>query len=106
MYIFAIYMEEIFKHCTGFNWDDRNLSKNWLKQQVSKRESEQVFFNEPIIVFEDIKHSKSEMRYFLLGKTDKNRLLMIVFTIRRDLIRVISARDMSKKERSFYESKK
>lgn len=99
-------MEEIFKHCTGFDWDDGNSSKNWLKHQVSKRESEQTFFNEPVIVFQDIQHSESETRFFLLGKTDKNRLLMIVFTIRGELIRVISARDMSKKERSFYENKK
>lgn len=98
-------MEDILKDCTGFDWDDGNSSKNWLKHQVSKRESEQVFFNEPIIVFEDIKHSKSESRYYLLGKTDKHRLLMIVFTIRGNSIRLISARDMSKKERSFYENK-
>ena len=97
-------MEEVFKNCIGFDWDDGNSSKNWYKHQVSKRESEQVFFNKPIIVFEDIKHSDSEIRYYLLGKTNKNRLLMIVFTIREDLIRLISARDMSKKERSFYEN--
>lgn len=99
-------MDDVFKYCTGFDWDDANSSKNWLKQQVSKKESEQVFFNEPIIVFEDLKHSIDENRYFLLGKTDKSRLLMTVFTIRENLIRVISARDMSKKERSIYESKK
>ncbi len=97
-------MEEIFKNCIGFDWDEGNSSKNWFKHQVSKGESEQVFFNKPIIVFEDIKHSDSEIRYYLLGKANKNRLLMIVFTIREDLIRIISARDMSKKERSFYEN--
>jgi len=99
-------MEDIFKHCTGFDWNDGNSLKNWEKHQVSKRESEQTFFNEPIIVFEDFKLSESETRFFLLGKTDKNRLLLIVFSIRGELIRVISARDVSKKERSIYENKK
>lgn len=65
-------MEDIFKHCIGFDWDVGNSVKNWIKHQVSVKESEQVFFNEPIIVLEDIKHSKGESRFYLLGKTDKN----------------------------------
>ena len=103
LYIFAIYMENILKGCTGFNWDGGNSDKNWLKHFVSKRECEQVFFNKPIIIAHDEKHSQIELRYFLLGKTDNSRLLLIVFTIRDTLIRIISARDMSKKERSIYE---
>ena len=99
-------MEDIFKHCIGFDWDKGNSEKNWKKHQVSIRESEQAFFNQPIIVLEDFKHSIDESRFYLLGKTDKNRLLMIVFTISIQLIRIISARDMSEKERNIYESKK
>ncbi len=99
-------MEDIFKNCTGFDWDAGNSVKNWIKHQVSIKESEQAFFNEPIIVLEDIKHSEVESRFYLLGKTDKKRLFMVVFTIRLGLIRIISARDMSKKERNIYESKK
>jgi len=104
LYIFAIYMKNIFNSCTAFNWDAGNSTKNWIKHQVSITECEQTFFNEPIIVYEDKGHSENENRYFLLGKTNKNRLLLIVFTIRNHFIRVISARDMSKKEREIYES--
>jgi len=96
-------MENILKGCTGFDWDEGNSDKNWLKHLVSKRECEQVFFNKPIVIAQDEKHSQIELRYFLLGRTDNLRLLMIVFTVRDTLIRIISARDMSKKERSIYE---
>jgi uncharacterized DUF497 family protein len=65
-------------------------------------ECEETFFNQPLIVFDDIKHSKSEKRFYSLGRTDKERKLFMVFTIRNSLIRVISARDMSKKERERY----
>lgn len=60
------------------------------------------FFNEPLIVTKDEPHSIVEVRYFVLGKTDKERLLFIIFTIRGKKIRIISARDMSKKERRIY----
>jgi len=102
MYIFAIYMNEVFNKCNGFEWDEGNSLKNHVKHQVSKVECEQVFFNEPLIVHDDLKHSQNEKRWFLLGNTDLQRLLFIVFTIRNNLIRVISARDMNKKERKIY----
>jgi len=98
-------MKEFFSNCTGFNWDDGNSEKNWILHQVSKNECEQVFFNAPIVVGDDVLHSQSEKRWFLLGKTDKNRLLFLVFTVRENLIRIISARDMSKKERRIYYEK-
>ena len=68
-------------------------------------ESEQVFFNAPLLLLEDVKHSQMESRFHALGKTDEGRLLHITFTLRNDgkAIRVISARDMHKKERSIYE---
>ncbi len=83
--------------CIGFDWDEGNSDKNWILHQVSKNECEQVFFNAPIIVGDDKFHSQSELRWFLLGKTDNKRQLFIVFSIRDKLIRVISARNMSKK---------
>ncbi len=98
-------MLDILSNCTGFDWDDGNISKNWLKHQVSHTECEQVFFNAPLIVEEDSKHSQTEDRWFLLGRTDNQRLLFIVFTIRDTLIRIISARDMNKKERNIYHEK-
>lgn len=98
-------MEEInvLTQCEGFQWDSANAEKNWISHQVSQYECEEVFFNEPILLFEDTKHSQSEARKYALGKTNDGRKLFVVFTIRRKLIRVISARDMSKRERGIYE---
>jgi len=91
-------------NCSGFEWDKNNAAKNWFAHKVSPFECEQVFFNEPVVVKDDEKHSAEEMRYYILGQTDEKRLLYIVFTIRKNLIRVISARDMSRKERKVYKS--
>jgi uncharacterized DUF497 family protein len=95
-------MAELLEQCEGFQWDKGNSRKNWLRHQVTDAECEQVFFNKPLIVADDTKHLKIEKRWYVLGRTDSNRLLFVVFTIRRNLIRVISARDMNKKERSMY----
>lgn len=91
--------------CEGFQWDDGNLLKNWEKHSVTAMECEQVFFNQPLLAFPDVKHSEMEQRIFLLGQSDEQRKLFIVITIRGKLIRVISAREMSRKERSIYERK-
>lgn len=95
-------MIELLEPCEGFQWDKGNSRKNWLSHQVTDAECEQVFFNKPLIVADDPKHSQTEKRWYVLGRTDSNRLLFVVFTIRRNLIRVISTRDMNKKERSIY----
>jgi uncharacterized DUF497 family protein len=72
---------------------------------VRQGEAEQVFFNDPLLVVEDISHSVDELRLHALGRTDAGRLLHISFTLRGDgsLIRVISARTMHRKERTRYE---
>lgn len=88
----------------GFEWDDANIDKNWNSHQVSPQEAEQVFFNRPLLVADDVKHSQLEKRYYVLGQTDSDRPLFIAFTMRNHLIRVISARDMSRREREIYES--
>jgi uncharacterized DUF497 family protein len=90
---------------TGFDWDDGNGRKSADKHDVSQAEAESILFNDPLIVVEDMKHSRDEQRFHALGKTTQGRLLHITFTIRGDgaLIRVISARDMDRKERRFYE---
>ena len=93
---------ELPEGCNGFDWDEGNLDKKWQKHQVAPFESEQVFFNQPLVVTNDFKHSDSEKRYFALGRTDQDRHLFIVFTVRKGLIRIISARNMSKKERKVY----
>ncbi|MHB1688762.1 MAG: BrnT family toxin [Ignavibacteriaceae bacterium] len=69
-------MKDILESCEGFDWDDANSNKNWLKHKVSKVECEQVFFNRPLIIADDEKHSESERRWFLLGRTDMDRNLL------------------------------
>ena len=87
---------------TGFDWDEGNQDKNWLKHQVSKGECEEVFFNVPLLIDDDAKHSQIEQRYLALGHTNKGRRLFVSFVVREDKIRVISARDMHRKERKVY----
>ncbi len=91
--------------CTGFDWDDGNLEKNWELHRVPFWEAEEVFFSEPLVVRPDREHSVSEVRYFALGQTDSGRRLFISFTTRGALVRVISARDMTRRELRAYEQK-
>jgi uncharacterized DUF497 family protein len=88
----------------GFDRDAGNSRKN-EKHGVSTAEAEQAFFNAPLLMIEDTKHSAGEPRFHALGKTDEGRLLHITFTLRSlsQKIRVISARDMHRKERTIYE---
>lgn len=90
---------EDLSDCTGFDWDEGNLLKNWKRHRVSATECEEVFFNEPLVTAADVEYSNHEDRCHALGKTDAGRLLFLVFTTRKRLIRVISARDMNRKER-------
>jgi uncharacterized protein len=92
----------IIEDCTGFQWDAANINKNWLKHHVGCNECEQVFFNEPLLILKGAARDGSETRWYALGKTDFLRYLFVVFTIRKGLIRIISARDMSKKEKKIY----
>lgn len=89
----------------GFEWDEGNARKNAEKHDVSQSDAEQVFFNEPLPIVPNLLHSFSEQLIHALGRTDFGRLLHITFTLRTNdtRIRVISARDMSRKERSYYE---
>ena len=97
-------IEEILTECTGFVWDDHNVEKNWAIHRVAFWECEEVFFNEPLMVAEDAKHSSAEQRFYALGQTNGGRLLFVVFTVRHNLIRVISARDMTRKEKKVYQT--
>ena len=87
-----------------FDWDDGNTRKNG-KHGVAQAQAEEVFFNQPLLMLEDLRHREQEARFHALGKTLDGRLLHVTFTLRGDdtLIRVISARDMHRKERSVYE---
>lgn len=90
--------------CTGFDWDKGKFEKNRLKHGVSPFECEQIFFNQPLIVAPDEKHPQKETRFYALGQTDTARLLFVVFTVRKNLIRVISARDMNRAAKEVFNS--
>lgn len=89
----------------AFEWDKGNFDKNLIKHKVTNKEAEEVFFDRYIKIFEDARHSQKEKRFTALGITDKNRKLYLSFALRNQKIRIISARDQSKKERRLYEEK-
>jgi uncharacterized protein len=94
-----------WRQISGFEWDEGNARKNVDKPDVSQAETEQLFFNEPLLIVPDLMHSAVENRIHALGKTDEARKLHATFTLRHQgtKIRVISARNMSRKECEYYE---
>jgi len=90
----------------GCDWDDGNIGKNWTKHGVTDWEIEEVFLNQPIAFGSDIAHSGSEARYYALGQNNRGRLLFVGFTLRGNLVRPITARDMNARERRAYETSK
>ena len=88
--------------CIGFDWDEANADKSWERHQVAPEEAEDIFFHQPFVVRSDVRHSKTEKRYYALGQTGAGRRLFVIFSIRRKLIRVISARDMNRTETETY----
>jgi uncharacterized DUF497 family protein len=86
----------------AFEWDAGNADKNRLRHDVSQAECEQIFFRRPV-VREDDSHSEDEVRFHALGRSDAGRLLFVVYTLRGERVRVISARDMTPRERKEYE---
>lgn len=95
---------KVVKQATEFEWDKGNIGKN-LKHNVEDKEVEEVFLDEKRFIFKDKVHSKKEERFRILGKTKKDRLLFVVFTIRSKKVRIISARNINKKEVYLYEKK-
>lgn len=91
------------KKLKEFIWDKGNIDKNWGKHRVKNSECEETFFDEDKIILKDVLHSGKEERFIILGKTKKKRLLFTAFTKRNNKIRVISARDINRKERRLYE---
>lgn len=92
----------LFPRFTAFDWDEGNREKNWRRHRVAWWECEEVFFNQPLYVFADQPHSGREERFYVLGRTHDQRLLFVVFTGRGSRIRLISARDMNRRERKVY----
>ncbi len=101
----VIYKMIDIERLTGFQWDDGNARKSADKHGVTQAEAEQVFFNEPLLVVGDARHSRSEPRFHALGITNAARRLHVTFTLRAEntRIRVVSARDMHRKERVRYD---
>ena len=96
-------MSETIDKAVSFQWDEGNSEKNWIKHGITQTECEQTFFNLPFLVFDDRRHSQNEERFYALGRTDAGKGLFIVFAYRDpSLIRVISARKMTKGERDYY----
>lgn len=89
----------------SFIRDEGNIDKNLKKHKVTNKEAEETFENKPKFIIEDVKHSLSEKRYMIWGVSNQKRKLSIFFTVRNDQVRIISARDMHKKERRSYEEK-
>ncbi|MBI4429062.1 MAG: BrnT family toxin [Ignavibacteriales bacterium] len=93
---------QLLENISGFEWEKANKDKIWRTHRVAWWECEEAFLNVPMFVFPDVKHSQKEERYHSLGRTNASRLLFMVFTVRQAHIRVISARNRSKKERKVY----
>lgn len=92
----------MFNKSIEFEWDKGNQGKNWARHKVNDQECEEAFFDNDKKIIRDVLHSRQEERYILLGGTKRQRLLFIVFTLRAAKIRVISARDINKKESKLY----
>jgi uncharacterized DUF497 family protein len=96
------FLDEFLAGLEGFEWDAGKSDKNWRNHDVRQAETEQVLLNRPVVFAADLKHSRSEARFFTLGRTESGRHLAIVFTTRGKRVRVISARPMSRAERRVY----
>lgn len=88
---------------TGFEWDKGNLDKNYKKHGITQREAEELFIDPGVVLLDDVRHSQKEKRFTAIGKTTSKKVLFAVFTIRKDRIRIISARLANKRERRKYE---
>lgn len=95
-------LDEFLADLDGFEWDAGNSDKNWPQHRVRQTEAEQALLNRPLVFAVDLKHSQQEPRFMAMGQTDTKRQLAIVFTVRGRLIRVISARPLSRSERKVH----
>lgn len=87
----------------GFQWDKWNIDKSHEKHKITANESEEIFLDENLQVVKDVKHSQKEARFIAIGKTSENKTLFVVFTLKKNKVRIISARKANKKERSKHE---
>ena len=93
---------QFFEKIVQFEWDSGNKDKGWKKHRVTNLEAEEVFFDPHKRIYR-AKKEQGEDRFLLIGKTIDGRLLFVVFTMRQNVVRVISARDLNRRERKLYE---
>lgn len=100
----------MYKICTmvksqirEFEWDEGNIDKSYLKHGITPNEAEEIFLDEELVVLDDVKHSQDEERFIAIGKTFTSKVLFVVFMMKKEKIRIISARTANKKERRHYE---
>jgi uncharacterized protein len=86
-----------------FEWDDNKAETNSSKHGVSFEEAKTVFDDLLYVDFYDPDHSEAEERYLIVGRSNRRRLLIVSYTERGDLIRIISARKVTRSEREAYE---
>ena len=97
-----MYMRTLSK-IVEFDWDKGNLDKSYRKHGIIPKETEEVFVSEEFFVIHDIKHSQTETRFIGLGQTTTGKKLLVIFTMRQNKIRIISARRIHRKEVDRYE---
>jgi len=95
----------VIKEPIYFEWDKGNIDKNQKSHDVTEKEAEEVFFDKKKVIYKDKFHSEKEDRFILIGKTKEKRLLYAVFTKRGTKMRIISARDINRKEVKYYVEK-
>jgi len=91
-----------FEKVDGFDWDEGNIDKNLKKQGIDCREAEEIFLDVNSIHLEDNKHSIREVRCARIGKSFSGQILIAIFTIRKNKIRIVSVRCVNKKEKKLY----
>lgn len=87
-----------------FEWDDNKAESNALKHGITFDEAVTVFADPDLLFTEDSRHSQGEEREWAIGETENGSIVVVVFTMRDEQIRIISAREATKKERQRYES--
>lgn len=87
----------------GFEWDKWNIDKSYKKHGITPNETEEVLLDQDVKIEKDFKHQEEEERFIAIGRTTENKLLFVVFTFRKDKIRVISGRQANKKEKEVYQ---
>lgn len=86
-----------------FEWDPRKAAHNSAKHGVSFEEAKTVFDDDLFLVFSDPDHSLEEQRFLIVGRSRQARLLVVVYTERAEVVRLISAREATRRERRTYE---